>query len=158
MDIRKLYWAAGFLEGEGSFFSIRKTPAVSAGQVDKQPIDMLVSIFGGTVCIIPQRGNSKSQYRWQIAGTKAVGVMFSLYSLMTDYRKDKISKAIALWKEAKSRPGQHNAEKTCCPKGHPYNELNTYITKRKNGGTMRRCKICQMGWSRKYRNSLTTDN
>jgi hypothetical protein len=38
-------------------------------------------------------------------------------------------------------PTAKNARKTHCPKGHPYDEANTYVWKRK-GNTHRRCKAC----------------
>jgi hypothetical protein len=40
-----------------------------------------------------------------------------------------------------------NAKKTHCPQGHPYNQENTYIYP----DGKRRCKICRMAASRKYR-------
>jgi hypothetical protein len=42
------------------------------------------------------------------------------------------------------RHGTHrNAKKTHCPQGHPYDEANTYIGRKKNGGYYRKCKECQ---------------
>lgn len=38
-------------------------------------------------------------------------------------------------------PTAINARKTHCPKGHPYDEANTYVWKR-GGSTHRRCKAC----------------
>lgn len=39
--------------------------------------------------------------------------------------------------------GKHNAIKTHCPRGHPYNEENTYIYDTKDGRTLRGCRICR---------------
>jgi hypothetical protein len=39
-----------------------------------------------------------------------------------------------------------NADKTCCPKDHPYDEANTYVGKQSvkaGGGVRRQCKKCQ---------------
>lgn len=36
----------------------------------------------------------------------------------------------------------HNGSKTHCPQGHPYDEINTYLYRRKDGGTDRRCRAC----------------
>ena len=54
------------------------------------------------------------------------------------------------------RTGQnkHNAEKTHCPKGHPYDEENTYI--RPDGG--RSCKACTEKGTRKRRKRLREEN
>ncbi len=42
-----------------------------------------------------------------------------------------------------------NIRKTICIRGHPFNKLNTVITKR----NQRRCKICRSVYSKKYRMS-----
>lgn len=47
--------------------------------------------------------------------------------------------------------GQGNAIKTHCPKGHPYDERNTYISKNALGGPARRCRACQREASQRYR-------
>ncbi len=38
--------------------------------------------------------------------------------------------------------GQQNANKTHCPKGHPYTVKNTYIYHMKDGRALRSCRIC----------------
>lgn len=54
------------------------------------------------------------------------------------------------------RTGQnkHNAEKTHCPKGHPYDEENTYLIP--GGG--RACKACTQEATRKRRKRLREEN
>lgn len=53
------------------------------------------------------------------------------------------------------RHGTHvNTRKTHCPKGHPYDQLNTYV---KPSGTGRSCRTCHRDKSRRYRaNQLLT--
>src|SRR5580704_1514781 len=46
----------------------------------------------------------------------------------------------------RGRAGAHEAEKTECPAGHPYDEENTYWSK----ATGRMCRICQRGHKRAY--------
>lgn len=41
----------------------------------------------------------------------------------------------------------HNASKTHCPQGHPYDEHNTYKLKGRNA---RRCKACRRAAFRKW--------
>ena len=38
--------------------------------------------------------------------------------------------------------GLHNAVKTHCPQGHPYNQRNTYIYYTRDGLALRNCRIC----------------
>ena len=39
--------------------------------------------------------------------------------------------------------GKHLSDRTHCPKGHPYDEANTYYNPRADGGVNRKCRICQ---------------
>ncbi len=38
--------------------------------------------------------------------------------------------------------GQHWADKTHCPRGHAYDEANTFVEVRRSGGTHRKCREC----------------
>lgn len=52
--------------------------------------------------------------------------------------------------------GRHQEQvKTKCPRGHEYNDTNTYIVRKSNGKTARSCRQCQLircrirgGWTR----------
>lgn len=52
--------------------------------------------------------------------------------------------------EGRRTPTRYNAEKTHCPKGHPYDEENTYLIP--SGG--RGCKECMRQWTRGRRRRL----
>lgn len=96
---RDLEWAAGFLEGEGSFLynhnrktlsNGRKkdtgTQEVSATQVHtSEPLNKLQALFGGTV-----RGED-----WRVTGPRARGVMMTLYPLVSSRRKEQIRRALS---------------------------------------------------------------
>lgn len=47
----------------------------------------------------------------------------------------------------------HNAAKTHCPQGHPYDEVNTIHARRGNGRKFRACRTCQRAVSEKRRNA-----
>lgn len=47
-----------------------------------------------------------------------------------------------------------NAHKTHCPKGHPYDEANTYWRKRSSGG--RACRACKRDWQREHAGAAPT--
>lgn len=49
--------------------------------------------------------------------------------------------------------GNHEANKTHCPKGHPYDETNTQVSHLKTGVTRRACKICMRNHNEKYQAS-----
>lgn len=100
MTLKDLYWAAGFIEGEGSFYAYNGCPAVRVGQKDKQPLERLVSILGGK--LITERRKYKGLpndiYIWQRNGKHAAAIMMTLYPLMSDRRKEKIVEALTIWK------------------------------------------------------------
>ena len=50
--------------------------------------------------------------------------------------------------------GKHNAIKTHCPQGHPYNEHNTYMERLKDGRLVRRCRLCRNARQRRRRREL----
>ena len=43
----------------------------------------------------------------------------------------------------------HNANKTECPSGHPYNEENTRVSETKAGGHARSCRTCERRLSKR---------
>ena len=87
-----LHWAAGFLEGEGSFGWYSGTDKVQAFQVQKEPLDKLMEIFGGSLCVrkSPYPGIWSDAWVWTINGARARGVMMTLYALMSPKRQQQI--------------------------------------------------------------------
>ncbi len=47
-------------------------------------------------------------------------------------------------------PAARNAQKTHCPKGHPYEGENLIIAKRKDGRLKRICHECRKAWCTKW--------
>lgn len=139
-------WAAGFIEGDGSFTatnSRRTCPCVSAVQMTMEPIEKLLRLFGGRVYTWTHtQGHIYS--KWYVAGARAAGLMMTLYPLMSQRRKDQIEKSLSLWRTHKR--GDYNRNKTHCKHGHEYTPENTYY--KKNGG--RDCRTCQKIANLKY--------
>lgn len=99
--VRDLEWAAGFLEGEGSFVAgigrRNKTPilCLSAAQVNPDPLIRLMSVFGGrTVKRKLQKPNHQPCWVWYTYGARARGIALTLYTLLSDKRKAQIRAAI----------------------------------------------------------------
>lgn len=100
---RNLEWAAGFLEGEGTFWVSdrkRKYVAVSAEQEEREPLDRLQKYFGGSVRYyrhksVTPNGNlyRNPNHRWLASGARARGVMMTLYSLLSLRRRQQIRRA-----------------------------------------------------------------
>ncbi len=107
ISTRDLEWAAGFLEGEGSFSSTSSIAGnteldrkryfhqrISAVQVNPDPLGRLKSLFGGNISLTAARGKSKEIFCWSVGGAKARGVMLTLYTLLSDRRKNQIEVAL----------------------------------------------------------------
>ena len=136
VSVGDIKWAAGFLEGEGSFELGQHGYRVSAAQVQRDPIDRLKGLFCGTINLRhkPSRVMWKPAYHWQLCGARAVGLMMTLYSLMSPNRKVQIKRCLNDWKSRAIAP----RFRTHCPQGHPYSRINTFVDKDGHRG----CKSC----------------
>lgn len=95
--MRDIAWAAGFLEGEGSFCGRAGCERISAVQVNQEPIQRLVALFGGRVRQYKRNHpNWKPVWNWYASGTRARGIMMTLYPLMSHKRRATIAGALAL--------------------------------------------------------------
>lgn len=93
---RDLYWAAGFLEGEGYFGHTGGSEVVRAPQVNPEPVERLLKLFGGRVTLNKRKtpaGNDTQYWVWQVSGARARGVMMTLYSLLSNKRQAQIETA-----------------------------------------------------------------
>lgn len=96
---RDLEWAAGFMEGEGCFTCVRPggNARANAAQVNKEPVQRLQNMFGGSLTLYAPRNSKHSEiWRWQVCGARARGVMMTLYSLLSVRRKQQIRRALGL--------------------------------------------------------------
>jgi hypothetical protein len=84
-------WAAGFLEGEGAFTSPHR---VDARQVDREPLDRLLGMFGGRICVVKATERWNTCHHWYTSGSRARGIMMTLYPLLSARRQEQIRKAL----------------------------------------------------------------
>lgn len=85
--IRDLERAAGFMEGEGSFSG---NDRVAAFQVNREPLDRLVALFGGKITEVIRTSPSSSGWQWYTSGARARGVAMTLYLLLSEKRRAQI--------------------------------------------------------------------
>lgn len=133
-----LGWTAGFLEGEGHFrFHGTFCPQARAAQVQREPLDRLRLAFGGTIYWFPKH-SKQGIHEWVLNGRDAIGLMMTLYPMMSPRRRLQIRTAIDTWRR---RPGTgvNNRNRTHCKKGHPFDAANTIRWK---GRPHRFCRIC----------------
>ena len=112
---RDLGWAAGFLEGEGTFYSGHGI-GVTAAQVQREPLERLQRLFGGKISrrLDHRKITHHPCHKWYTSGFRAAAIMMTVYSLMSPKRQEKIYKALAQWKASEV----DNRLKKRCPKGH----------------------------------------
>ena len=133
-SISDINWAAGFLEGEGTFISIlcgkknnegkrtSRSHRVCAGQNQLWPLLKLQRMFGGGV--YKAYKESTDLFRvWYVHGSRARGIMMTLYSLLSPGRKLRVNKTLSQW----------NRRKLVCKRGHPFSKENTIIGKKPSG-------------------------
>lgn len=153
MQIKKLYWAAGFLEGEGSFYGNMHRLGVQANQVQREPLERLRALFGGN--IRKQVGRSPNQSIinvWYVSGSRAVGVMMTLFVLMSPKRKVQIKWALEKWK---LRPGRiWRGHKTHCSNGHEWTSENTKHILHNGRIKYKRCVTCYRAANTRMRERL----
>lgn len=96
-----LAWAAGFLEGEGSFgvTSFNKNGSrgnrITCRQVNVEPLRRLMKIFGGTLVFIEAPSQRKARIsEWRCSGMRARIIMRLIFPQMSRRRQKQISDAI----------------------------------------------------------------
>lgn len=93
-------WAAGFLEGEGSFMSWRGKPRIKVSQVNREPLEQLQTLFDGPICLdggpARKKANPRRQemWYWSLSGPRAEAVMRAVYPYMSQKRRDQIDLAL----------------------------------------------------------------
>ncbi len=114
LKIKDLYWLAGLIEGEGCF-SLQgngsrgkgkcwtRKPNIRIGMADKDVLDYAARIFNTNVTgpyknKLPNGTLGKDIWHISINGNKAIQWMMTLYSLMSQRRKNKIEEIINYWK------------------------------------------------------------
>lgn len=99
---RDIIWASGFLEGEGTFYNsagaARRrlgTSYVSVYQVNKEPVERLLTIFGGSLSLRAARGvRMKPTWVWRASGSRARGIVLTVFPLMSQKRQGQIREAL----------------------------------------------------------------
>ena len=152
MKIEHIGWIAGFLEGEGSFGYAKSTPAVSAVQVDREPIDLLYRLLGGGINTFSRKEvKGNIYYRWNAYGPRAAGIMMTVYPLMTKRRQKRIREELARWM---SKGRSETDRKTNFGCGHNKEEHGVRINPTKKTSYLR-CRTCHNEIQRKYRGKLS---
>lgn len=104
--IREIAWAAGVLEGEGYFSSIvqsnspRREPRVGLHMCDLDVVEQVAKIFGYSRPFRkdPAPRSHKTVYRVEWVGSRAIGIMMTVYQFMGQRRRQRIREVIRAWR------------------------------------------------------------
>jgi hypothetical protein len=134
-------WTAGFFEGEGCVSAAPHKISVRVSQVQREPLERLQAMFGGKIYRFEQvdRGVLRHYHRWDLNSGDAVGFMMTIYRFMSPKRKQQMRTTLTNWRATQPRE-RHRSH---CPKGHPYDDTNTYI--HPTSGS-RQCIACRQRW------------
>lgn len=130
-------WAAGFLDGEGTYaygqYSSRgrlyRKLKISCAQVPREPLDKLQALFGGKVYgpYGPYKGNRQPYYQWHMEGHLRVqAAIAAMHSFMTQPKRDQAEQALRDYNVdhtlKMSGEHQHSWCRVCCPKSRVLKE------------------------------------
>ncbi len=111
----ELVWAAGFLEGEGYFQRGKFT--IGATQVNREPLDRLSALFGGTV---RQAKAKPDQYKrqpfhlWAVSGReRCLAIAREILPWLSEDRKNRIP-----WLDLVEERNGDQPEVSYCPSCH----------------------------------------
>ena len=118
MTREELAWLAGLLEGEGSFFLVKKKsgrsyPRVSLNMTDEDVIERAANLLGRGHYPFPRKPPRKEQFALQIEGRGAVVLMEEILLFMGLRRSAQLNELIKYHYENaayKQRKGEHNSQ------------------------------------------------
>lgn len=87
----EIAWAAGFIEGEGHF-KVEKSYGVSiiVAQVNREPLEKLQTLFGGTIKTIQARPGHQQYHVWKRHGLSAAAIAELLYPWLSRLRQSQV--------------------------------------------------------------------
>jgi hypothetical protein len=143
---RDLAWTAGFMDGEGHF-NFQYTPVATAAQNDRELLDRLRGLYGGTVRwdARPKQRNG-GIHSWTVCGQVAAGLMMTLFPMLSQKRRAQIRASLGAWR-AKGRRIGEGRTRTHCSRGHLYDAVRS----RRGRPPSRVCRQCAAMMQRAYR-------
>lgn len=115
-----LAWAAGFLVGEGwatltGRAGRRTSPVLACEQAEREPLEQLQRIFGGTILSPRHRSeNRKPIHKWELAGhTNVQNAIAQMWSWLSPRRREQWGAVV------KASSGFLRGWQQCLHAGHP---------------------------------------
>ena len=145
IDLKDIYWAAGFIDGEGWFANQKCMASMRAKQNSPELLYRLQKIFGGNVdpayTVKSGRYKGKKIAAYYLGTEKAAGALMTLYPIMSTKRQAEIRKVLQVWKSKPLRSCKVISLFGKCAKGHDWIPTNITIRKESNK-TIKQCRLC----------------
>mgnify|MGYP001579347377 CR=1 FL=1 len=96
-----LAWAAGFIEGEGTFTPLRVKERLyqrlTAYQNNLEPLEKLQALFGGSIWGFTTKRTQARElgHTWHVNGARARGVMLTLWTFLSAKRRGQLRSALS---------------------------------------------------------------
>lgn len=113
-------WLAGYIDGDGCISITHKgrkwrTPIIAIDSADKELLDRVAGLLGGTVILKPKtRTLHRQVYTWRLYGTEKVIAALTELSpfLQCKFKKDRANMIIREWRSCTPRNGRYTPEVT----------------------------------------------
>lgn len=142
--------SVGFIAGEGHIHCSNDTIMIRVAQIERTPLELLQQLYGGKIYgPYKYQTNQQPYWYWGVTGPRAAGVVMTLLPELKRVHVTRYQQgvdALKLWRERKMGAKY----RTHCPRGHPYDEANTCITRVKS----RMCRTCGRDKARIKRQQL----
>ena len=111
MTSTEVAWLAGLLEGEG-YFAVQGSsigsPIIQLLMTDRDVVDRVAAVFQTNVNTVKRYEGRKQAYRVNAYGSRAAGLIMTIYPFLGARRRAKVKEVLAGWKAStgRGRPGQ----------------------------------------------------
>lgn len=148
IDREWLAWAAGFVEGEGCFWTATyngwNLPRITVAQQNPRPLVRLSEMFQP---IPSSQSYDQRDGCWRITFSgfeRCQAVVALLWVWLSDKRRDQAALMLQRYLTRSPLKEHRNSRKTHCPRGHEYSTENTLVRVDSNTGRVaRHCRACR---------------
>lgn len=100
MDSHEAAWAAGLIEGEGSFVLRGTTPSVRVTSTDFDVLERLQRGLGGNIWPITKRQKHwKNAWLWDVSGRSAIDCINNIHPYLLSRRKGQAEDVRSGWRK-----------------------------------------------------------
>lgn len=100
----EVYWTAAMVDGEGWLGLRSGTPCIVVTNTDMEILEHLKRVWAGSIYENNKATLTRQTcYTWNVISNRAVGLMMTLYDLLTTRRQKKIREILAAWRSTNTR-------------------------------------------------------